>query len=36
LAAFEEAELLPSLYTEKYLAFLASDAFSSNATFVIG
>lgn len=36
LVAFEEAELFPALYTEKYLYFLASDAFSSNATFTIG
>lgn len=36
LAALEEAELLPQLYTDKYLLFLASDAYSSNATFTVG
>lgn len=36
LAALEEAELYPQLYSEKYLTFLASDAYSSNATYTIG
>ena len=36
LAAFEEAELFPQLYTDKYLYFLASDAFSSNTIYSIG
>lgn len=36
LAALEEAELLPQLYTDKYLYYLASDAFSSNTTYSIG
>lgn len=36
LAALEEAELIPHLYTDKYLSYLASDAFTSNATITVG
>lgn len=36
LSALEEAQLYPSLYTEKYLTFLAADAYSANATFTVG
>lgn len=36
LAAFEEAENYPILYTDTYLSFLATDALTSNATFVLG
>ena len=36
LADLEEAELYPQLYNEKYLTYLASDAYSTNVTFTIG
>lgn len=36
LAAFEEAENYPILFTDTYMSFLASDALTSNATFIIG
>lgn len=36
LAAFEEAENYHILYTNTYLSFLATDALTSNTTFVLG
>ena len=36
IASLAEAELIPALYTDQYLHYLASDAFSSNATLNIG
>jgi hypothetical protein len=36
LAAFEEAENYPILYTDTYMSFLATDALTSNATFILG
>lgn len=36
LASLAEAELIPALYTDRYLQFLATDAFSSNVTLTIG
>ena len=36
LASLAEAELIPALYTDQYLHFLASDAFSSNITLTVG
>ena len=36
LALIEEASLYPALLTENYLKFLATDAFTSNATIYLG
>lgn len=36
LTAFEEAELNPLLFSEEYLKFMITDAYTSNATFIIG
>lgn len=36
LVAFEEAELYPQLYTEKFISFLALDALTTNVTLTLG
>ena len=36
MAAFEEAEMYPVLFTDQYMSFLATDALTSNATYVLG
>lgn len=36
LAAFEEAQNYPILFTNTYMSFLASDALTSNVTIVVG
>ena len=36
MAAFEEAKNFPILFTDSYMSFLATDALSSNTTFIIG
>lgn len=36
MAAFEEAEMYPVLFTDQYMSFLATDALTSNATFMLG
>lgn len=36
LAAFEEAEMYPILFTDSYMSFLTTDALTSNATFIVG
>ena len=36
MAALEEAEQYPYLYTPEYMNYLATDALTSNATFIIG
>lgn len=36
LSSLAEAELYEALYTDKYLSYLAKEAFSSNVTLNIG
>jgi hypothetical protein len=36
LAAFEEAENYPILFTDSYMSFLATDALTSNTKFILG
>jgi hypothetical protein len=36
MAALEESKNYPTLYTDKYLSFLATDALSSNVTLILG
>ena len=36
LVLFEEAKMYPDLLTEKYLKYLATDAYTSNATIYTG
>jgi hypothetical protein len=36
LAAFEEAENYPILFTDSYMSFLATDALTTNATLIFG
>lgn len=36
LVAFEEAQLYPQLYTDKFISFLAHDALTSNLTLTLG
>lgn len=36
MAAIEEAEQYPYLYTPEYISFLATDALTSNATLIVG
>jgi hypothetical protein len=36
LAAFEEAENYPILFTDAYMSFLATDALTTNTTLIFG
>lgn len=36
LAAFEEAQLYPQLYTDKFISYLAYDALTTNVTLTLG
>ena len=36
LTAFEEAQLYPQLYTDKFISYLAYDALTTNVTLTLG